>query len=105
MRKFFPLLLLVLLLPLTAMAKTTMTLTPEEMGFAYDITGDDQWIVLTWDSKNDDGRITLYAEDGHHSGYVTLPFGAAGGKYTVTVLDLKQYKVVSQAITVPQSAD
>lgn len=104
MRKLLLLLLLLLLLPLTALAKTELSLTPGEMGFEYDITGD-QWIVLTWDSKNDDGRITLYAEDGHHTGRVALPFGAAGGKYTVTVLDVKQYKAASQSITIPQSAD
>ena len=104
MRKILPLLLLLLLLPLTAMAKTEMTLTPYEMGFEYDITGD-PWIVLTWDSKNDDGRITLYAEDGHHTGKIELPFGAAGGKYTVTVLDLKQYKAATKAITIPQAED
>ncbi len=105
MRKLLPLLLLLLLLPLTAMAKTEMTLTPYEMGFDYEITGDDQWIVLTWDSANDDGRITLYSEDGHFSGSVALPFGAAGGKYTVTVLDLKQYKAATKAIQVPKAAD
>ena len=104
MRKLLPLLLLLLLLPLTALAKTDMTLTPGEMGFEYDITGD-PWIVLTWDSKSDDGRITLYAEDGHHTGRVDLPFGAAGGKYTVTVLDMKQYKAATKAIQVPKAAD
>ena len=105
MRKLLPLLLLLLLLPLTALAKTEMTLVSEEKGFTYDITGDDQWIVLTWDSKSDDGRITLYAKDGHHTGKVELPFGAAGGKYTVTVLDLQQYKAATKTITIPQSAD
>ena len=105
MRKLLPLLLLLLLMPLTALAKTEMTLVPEEKGFTYDITGDDQWIVLTWDSKSDDGRITLYSEDGHHAGKVELPFGAAGGKYTVTVLDLQQYKAATKTITIPQSAD
>ena len=104
MRKLLPLLLLLVLLPLTALAKTEMTLTPGEMDFEYDITGD-PWIVLTWDSKSDDGRITLYAEDGHHTGRVDLPFGAAGGKYTVTVLDLKQYKAATKAIQVPKAAD
>lgn len=105
MRKLLPLLLLLLLLPIAALADAEMTLTPYEKGFDYDITTDDQWIVLIWDSENEDGRITLYAEDGHFTGSVALPWGDEGGKYTVTAQDLKQYKIAKKAITIPRSAD
>ena len=104
MRKLFPLLLILLLLPLTAMAKPELTLTPGEMSFEYDITTD-PWIVLTWDSDNDDGRIVLYAEDGHHTGRIDLPFGAAGGKYVVVVRNLKQDMVAGKGVNVLPGAD
>lgn len=105
MRKLLPLLtLLLLLLPLAALADAEMTITPREKGFDYDIyTGDDQWIVLLYDSENEDGRITLYAEDGHFTGSVELPWGDAGGKYTVTAQDLKQSTIVKKTVTIPQA--
>ena len=105
MRKLLPLLLLLLLLPVAALADAKMTLTPHEKGFEYDITTDDQWIVLIWDSETEDGRKTLYAQDGHFTGTVALPWGDAGGKYTVTAQNLKQYKIAKDTVRIPRSAD
>ena len=105
MRKLLPVLLLLLLLPAAALAATEMTITPYEKGFDYDITANgESWIVLIWDSADEDGRITLYAEDGHFTGSVDLPWGDKGGKYTVTAQNLKQYKLASKTVSIPKAA-
>ena len=105
MRKLLPLLLALLLLPAAALAATELTVTPYEKGFDYDITTGENWILLIWDSADEDGRITLYSEDGHFTGSVDLPWGDKGGKYTVTVQSLKQNKLASKTVTIPQAAD
>lgn len=99
------LLLLCCCVPLSALAVTELTVTPREMGFDYEITTGEEWLVLLWDSANEDGRKTLYSADGHFTGSIDLPYSAAGGKYTVTVQNLKQTRLVKQTIQVPQSAD
>ncbi len=107
MRKLMLLLLLLLCcsLPLAAQAETELTVTPYEQGFDYEITSGEQWLVLIWDSQNEDGRKTLYSEDGTFSGSVELPYGAAGGKYTITLQNLRQTNVVKKAVQIPQAAD
>ena len=55
MRKLLPLLMLLLLLPSAALAATSVAFTIREMGFDYDITSDEQWLVLVWDGKDEDG--------------------------------------------------
>ena len=105
MRKLLLLLLIFCCLPVLAFAATELSVTPYEMGFDYEIDSTEQWFVLIWDSANEDGRKTLYSEDGHFSGSITLPYGAAGGKYTVTLQNLKQTKVVKKTVQIPQAAD
>ncbi len=106
MRKCFLLCLLLLLcVPMGALAATELTVTPREMGFDYTITSDEEWLVLLWDSANEDGRKTLYRPDGQFSGSIALPYGAAGGKYTVTVQNLKQTRLVKTTVQIPQAAD
>lgn len=106
MRKCFLLCLLLLLcVPMGALAATELTVTPCEMGFDYTITSDEEWLVLLWDSANEDGRKTLYRPDGQFSGSIALPYGAAGGKYTVTVQNLKQTRLVKTTVQIPQAAD
>lgn len=106
MRKCFLLCLLLLLcVPMGALAATELTVTPREMGFDYTITSDEEWLVLLWDSANEDGRKTLYRPDGQFSGSIELPYGAAGGKYTVTVQNLKQTRLVKTTVQIPQAAD
>lgn len=107
MRKLVLILLTVLCccLPCGALAATELSVTPYEMGFDYDITTTEQWLVLIWDSANEDGRQTLYSEDGNFSGSVELPYAAAGGKYTVSVQSLKQTTLVKKTVTIPQKAD
>lgn len=106
MRKCFLLCLLLLLcVPMGALAATELTVTPHEMGFDYTITSDEEWLVLLWDSANEDGRKTLCRADGQFSGSIDLPYSAAGGKYTVTVQNLKQTRLVKTTMQIPQSAD
>lgn len=99
------LLLLVCLLPAAALADTEMTIAAYEQAFDYDITSDQDWIILIWDSKNEDGRKTLYSPDGHFTGTIGLPYGAAGGKYTITVQSTKQYQLNKVTVQIPQAAD
>ena len=105
MRKLLLLLMIFCCLPVLAFAATELSVTPYEMGFDYEIDSTEQWFVLIWESANEDGRKTIYSEDGHFSGSIELPYGAAGGKYTVTLQNLKQTKVVKKTVQIPQAAD
>ena len=106
MRKLFVLLLLLCcLLPAGALAGTKMSIAAYEMGFDYDITTDQEWIVLIWDNPNEEGRKTLYSPDGHFTGSISLPYAQAGGNYTITVQNLKQYKLESVKVSIPRAAD
>ncbi|MBQ2954739.1 MAG: N-acetylmuramoyl-L-alanine amidase [Clostridia bacterium] len=106
MRRMIPLLLLLLCLPLAAMAADAeLTLTPEEMGFTYTIEAEgNEFVVLTWEGKNESGRMTLYSEDGRFEGRVNLPYSGMGGKFTVTVLNLKQYRIAKESVTLPEAS-
>ena len=106
MRKLFPLLLLLLCLPLSALAAdATLTLTAEEMAFTYDLTAEgNEFVVLIWEGKNETGRQTLYSTDGHFSGRVPLEYSPMGGKFTVTVQNLKQNRIARQTVTLPEAA-
>lgn len=104
MRKLVPLLLLLLCLPVLALADASLTLVPEEMGFTYDLTAEDNdFVLLIWEGKNEAGRQTLYSEDGHFSGRVDLPYSGMGGKFTVTVQNMKQNRLVRQTVTIPEA--
>lgn len=105
MRKLLPLLLLLLCLPAFALAaNATLTLVPEEMGFTYDLTAEDNdFVLLIWEGKYENGRMTLYSEDGSFSGRVDLPYSGMGGTFTVTVQNMKQKQLARQKITIPQA--
>ena len=107
MRKILLLLFVLLCLPLTALAADVqLTLTPEEYGFTYTLQAEgNEFVVLIWEGKNETGRRTLYSEDGHFEGRVELPYSGMGGKFTVTVQNLKQNRLVRQSVTLPQAAD
>ena len=107
MRKLIPLLMLLLLLPVAALAASAeLTLTPEEYGFTYTLQAEgNEFVVLIWEGKNETGRRTLYSEDGHFEGRVELPYSGMGGKFTVTVQNLKQNRLARQSVTLPQAAD
>lgn len=106
MRKVLCLLLLLLLcLPALALADATLSVTPHEMGFAYDITSDEDWLVLIWTSKVESGRKTLYSPGGHFTGEIDLAYSAAGGKITVSVQNLKQAEQAKKQVTIPTAAD
>ena len=98
MRKLIPLLMLLLCLPVLALAAgAELTLTAEEMGFTYDLTAEGhEFVVLVWEGKNESGRKTLYSEDGHFSGRIDLAYSPMGGKFTVNVQNLKQYSLVKK---------
>lgn len=97
------LLLLCCCLPCAALAATEMSITPHEMGFDYDITSTEKWVLLLWDGQTEDGRKTLYSENGHFKGSIDLPYSAAGGSCIVTVQDLRQERLARKTVTLPQS--
>ena len=106
MRKLLPLMLLLLLcLPLTAQAKTELTLTPLEKGFAYEIDADEPWVLLIWEGKSESGRKTLCSENGVFTGTVDLPWSGKGGTVSVTVQNLKQRTLAKEKVTLPAAAD
>ena len=105
MRKLLPLLLLLLCLPVLALADAKMDITPYEYGFSYDITAKEDWIVLIWKNSAENGRQTLYSPGGHFTGEVDLVYSGAGGKTTVTVQNLKQHTQAKQQVTLPKAAD
>ena len=105
MRKILPLLLLLLCLPVLALADAKMDITPYEYGFSYDITAKEDWIVLIWKNSAENGRQTLYSPGGHFTGEVDLVYSGAGGKTTVTVQNLKQHTQAKQQVTLPKAAD
>ncbi len=107
LRKMLPLLLLLLCLPLLALADdVTMTLTPEACGIVYDIQAQGQeFVVLTWEGKQESGRKTLYLPDGAATGRIDLPCTGMGGRMTVKLLSLNQKALVQEKVTLPAAAD
>ena len=105
MRKLLMLLCLLMLLPAAAQAKTELTVTPGEMGFAYEITGAEDWVVLIWNAPEEAGRKTLYSPGGCFAGEINLPCSGAGGKMTVTVQDLKEKAAAKVQKTLPKATD
>lgn len=106
MRKLIPLLLLLVCLPLTALAAgAELTLVPEELGFSYTLEAEgNEFVVLIWEGKNESGRQTLYSENGHFEGRVPLLYSGMGGKITVTVQNLKQTRIAKETVTLPEAA-
>ena len=105
MRKLIPLLLLLMWLPVMALAAgAELNLTAEELGFTYDLTAPgNEFVVLIWEGKNESGRQTLYSTDGHFSGRVELAYSPMGGKITVTVQDLKQKRIARDTLVLPEA--
>ena len=106
MRKLIPLLLLLLCLPLAALAADAeITLEAEELGFSYTLQAEgNEFVVLIWEGKNESGRQTLYSTDGAFEGRVSLPHSGEGGKVTVTVQNLKQNRIARGSVTLPKAA-
>lgn len=104
MRKLIPLLLLLLCLPVMALAASAeLTLTAEEMAFSYELTAEgNEFVVLIWEGANETGRQTLYSGNGHFSGRVELPYSDMGGKFTVSVENLKQSRIARATVTIPE---
>ncbi len=105
MRKLLCLLMILALLPVTASAAVKLSLTPGERCVAYEFTAPDEWVRLTWKSKNVSGDVTLYGPGGEFSGTLELPFSGEGGKYTVTVQNLRLQKLAEQSVALPRAAD
>lgn len=105
MRKLLCLLMILALLPVTACAAVEMSLTPGERRVEYAFTAPDEWVRLTWKSKNVSGGVTLYGPGGEFSGVLELPFSGEGGPYTFTVQDLKLKTMATAKVTLPQAAD
>lgn len=103
MRKLLPLLLLILLMPVVALAATKGTFTADEMRFDYDFTSDQQWVLLKWNGRDQDGQQVLYSPDGHFTGSVTMPYAGRGGNLTIEVRHLKGNGLLSQRIRLPQA--
>lgn len=105
MRKLiFLLTLLCCLLPLAALADAELTVTPQETGFTYDFTLEDEWVRLHYKGPNEKGVKTLYAPGGHFTGTIDLR-SEAGGKYTVTVESLELKKLAKETVQIPAAAD
>ncbi len=105
MRKLICLLMVLCCLPVFAQASALLNVTPREAGFDYEITGSEQWVRLVWKCGVSRGMKTLYSADGHHEGSIDLPYNQAGGKYTVTVENMKAAQVAKQSVTIPKAAD
>ena len=103
MRKLLPLLMLLLLLPAAALAATSADFTIREMGFEYDITSDEEWLVLVWDGKDEDGRKVLYNPEGRFTGVVEMPHSGKGGKLVIEVEDLSEKALIREQYTLPQA--
>jgi N-acetylmuramoyl-L-alanine amidase len=103
MRKLLPLLMLLLLLPAAALAATSADFTVREMGFTYDITSDEQWLLLIWDGKDEDGRKLLYSPEGHFTGTVEMPHSGQGGKLVLKLEDLTAKTVLREDHQLPQA--
>ena len=104
MRKLIPLLLLMLcLLPAVALAEVKVKFTIHEMGFDYEITADEDWIVLVWDGKDEDGRDVLYSRDGRFSGTVEMPHSGKGGKLVIELEDLTEKVVFREEYKLPRA--
>ena len=104
MRKLLLLLLLLLcLLPAAMLAEVEADFTLLETGFAYDITADDEWIVLSWDGKHEDGRMVLHSPGGRFTGEVDMPHSGAGGKLVIEVEELTEKVVIRKEYKLPRS--
>ena len=104
MRKLLPLLLmLLLLLPAAALADTQASFIIREMGFDFDITSDEQWLVLVWDGKDEDGRKVMYSPEGRFAGTVEMPHSGKGGKLIIEVEDLTERVVIREEYKLPQA--
>lgn len=103
MRKLIPLLMLLLLLPLAALADTSADFTVREMGFTYDITSDEQWLILSWDCQDEFGRKVMYSPDGHFTGTVEMPYSGQGGKLVLKVDSLDEKTLLREDTKLPQA--
>ncbi len=74
------------------------------MAIDYEISCQEQWLVLIWKSTNDSGRQTLFSADGRFSGSIDLPNSACGGKVTVCTETLAQKRVGRKILQLPQAA-
>ena len=103
MRKLLPLLMLLLLLPAAALAATSADFTVREMGFEYDITSDEEWLVLVWDGKDEDGTKLMYSPGGRFTGTVEMPHSGKGGKLILKVEDLTEKTVIREEYKLPEA--
>ncbi len=103
MRKLLPLLMLLLLLPAAALAATSADFTIREMGFTYDITSDEEWLVLIWDGKDEDGTKLMYSPGGRFTGTVEMPHSGKGGKLILKVEDLTEKTVIREEYKLPEA--
>ncbi len=105
MRKLICMLLVLCCVPVLAQAAVTLNVNAREAGFDYDINGTENWIRLVWKCGASRGMKTLYSEDGHFAGGIDLPYHQAGGRYTVSVENMKAAQVTKMTVNIPQAAD
>ena len=85
--KLLPFLLLLLLIPFScACAAAGIQLTPEECAVSYSVDLPDQdFLLLSYTAPKENGKMVIYAPDGHFEGSIPLRFSQAGGTVKITI--------------------
>lgn len=85
--KLLPFLLLLLLIPFScACAAVGVQLTPEECAVSYSVDLPDQdFLLLSYTAPKENGKMVIYAPDGHFEGSIPLRFSQAGGTVKITI--------------------
>ena len=85
-KKWLPLLILLLLLPLSMASAASIDLKGAENGAAYSFyLPDENFVLLEYSTASESGKTVLYAEDGQFTGEICLLHSQAGGKLSVAV--------------------
>ncbi len=82
--------LLLLCLPISAMAALKVKLTAGDGLVHYDFTiKDSQFAIMEYRGPDAGGKMVVFAEDGHFTGDILLPYSGKGGNVTLSVKSIK----------------
>ena len=103
------LLLLVSLFPVQALAASVygLVLTPYQGGFSFEFSSDQDYILFTYSTSMESGKILLHSVTGDFSGDVSLPCTVKTDSLRVVLYDLKGSDLLAKYATTvsnPQKA-